>query len=597
MVFANQNAMQKIMLFLLAAFIFFQCRENDDVQPKSMNVGATTPGNYYVTMSGDNSNDGSIGRPWRSLKYAAANSPAGSTINLAAGNYVEEGQVQVPAGVNIFGAGIGQTVIRIAGPYYYHPDVPEYAADKYLINLTSDALSAGNQTIGGFTIDGDAKQLHGGIFVRNRTNVTLTGVRVQDTNFNGIWLWNIQDSKLLDTQLANCSWGSNEYSVGALNIGDLTRVEIANVNIDESRGYGIKAMGPEGNNNIINTKIHDCHISVEPAGHWNNGIAPNFAMEAWAVNLVGSELYNNYFDNTLSIVNEHNVASTGAQTVRVHHNTFDLGARAKGAGFAVELTYNDVEFDHNYFFKGTQGIVNWATTAQQNWSIHHNTFFQLEGKDPGEVLRAEKSGLHNVVFYNNTIEFASDKTMNVIGIYGGTSDNVDVKNNLIINNSWNLNHYPNEFIHVENSAQINGLYVRNNLLWKMAMGNVAGTYSDNKTQDPNIQGSGNRPGNYYMPNGNSPLINAGLSTGNAFSGSAPDIGAMEFAGGTSETSTLAVSKTVAAPAVSAQTVAPIVTTSETELKSEDLIEIPISRPVTVPTAPRQAGTLSPRQKN
>jgi hypothetical protein len=408
--------MQKIIFFLLAAFVLFQCREND-LQPVSQNAGTTTLGNYYVSTIGSDNNDGSSARPWRTLKYAVTKVPSGYTINLAAGIFVEYGQVAVPSGVNITGAGIGQTILKIASPFYYHPASPSYGTDKFLMSLTSGYMSPGNQTISNFSIDGDSKQLHGGIFVRNRTNVTLNSIKVVNTNFTGIWLWSLQDSKLTNSQLLNCSWGSADYSVGALNIGDLTRVEIAQVNIDENTGYGIKAIGPSGNNNLVNNKIHDCRVSVIPFGLWNYGSAPNIAIELWAVNLVTNELYNNYIDNTLSIVNENNIASTGIQTIRVHHNTFDMGARAQGAGYAVELTFNDVELDHNYIIKGTQGIANWAM-AQKNWSIHHNTFYALQGQYPGEALRVQGSGLHNVVFYNNTIEFASSKTMNVIGLYG-----------------------------------------------------------------------------------------------------------------------------------------------------------------------------------
>ncbi|HWA33410.1 MAG TPA: DUF1565 domain-containing protein [Cyclobacteriaceae bacterium] len=525
--------MQKIFLFLLAAFIFFQCREND-IQPSSMNAGTTTTlGNYYVSTSGSDSNDGSSARPWRTLRYAVTKAPSGYTINLAAGTYVEYGQVAVPTGVNVNGAGIGKTILRIASPFYYHPSTPSYSADKYLINLTSGSMAAGNQTLSNFSIDGDSKQLHGGIFVRNRTNVTLSAVKVQNTNFNGIWLWSLQDSRLIDSQLLNCSWGSSGYSVGALNIGDLTRVEVARVNIDENKGYGIKAIGPSGNNNLISNNIHDNHISVTPYNMWQGGSAPNFAIEFWAVNLVTNQFYNNYVDATFSIVNQNNIASTGVQSIRVHHNTFDMDARAKGDAYAFELTFNDIEIDHNYFYKGTYGIVNWVG-AQKNWSIHHNTFYALQGVGVGDAVRSQKSGLHNVVFYNNTVEFASNKTMNVIGVYGGASDNVDIKNNLLINNSYSLNYYSPEVFHRENGASVTGLQVRNNSAWKMAVGSIpGGTYYGNQTSDPRITGSGARPGSYYMPTSSSPLINAGLTTGLSFIGSAPDIGALEYTGTTS----------------------------------------------------------------
>ncbi|HWA34853.1 MAG TPA: DUF1565 domain-containing protein, partial [Cyclobacteriaceae bacterium] len=187
--------MQKIILFLVVAFVFFQCRENE-LQPESQNAGTISSlGTYYVSTLGSDLNDGSAARPWRTLKYAVTRAASGYTIQLAAGTYVEYGQVVVPTGVSIAGAGIDQTIIRIASAFYYHPTSPSYASDKFLLNLSSGSATAGNQSLTKFTIDGDSKQLHGGIFVRNRNNVTIGSVKVKNTNYTGIWLWGLQDSK------------------------------------------------------------------------------------------------------------------------------------------------------------------------------------------------------------------------------------------------------------------------------------------------------------------------------------------------------------------------------------------------------------------
>jgi hypothetical protein len=211
-----------------------------------------------------------------------------------------------------------------------------------------------------------------------------------------------------------------------------------------------------------------------------------------------------------------------------------MDTRAHGEGYGIELTIHDVEIDHNYFLKGSQGIANWQA-SMKNWNIHHNTFYALQGQYPGEMVRAQSSGLHNVKFYNNTIEFASNKTMNVIGAYGGPSDNLDVKNNLFINNSTGTSYYPNEFIHLENGATLTSLTVSNNSFYKLPVGSVAGNYSANLTSDPMVTQSGNRPDPFYKPKSGSPLINAGLNVGLGFLGLAPTIGALEFGSTSSNT--------------------------------------------------------------
>jgi hypothetical protein len=486
---------------------------------------------YYVSATGsDASGNGSVENPWKTLKYAVTKVSAnqGHTLQLGSGTFIESGLIEIPAGVNIIGAGKTATILKAASTFYYYPASPGYSSSKFLISLSSSTSINGNQTLSNFTIDGDSKQLHGGIYVYNRNNVTIDAVKVQNTNFTGIWLWNVNDSNLKNTDISNCAWGSSSYCSGALNLGNLARVDIDHLTVDEGRGYGVKAIGPSGNNNFTNVKIHDSRISVAPTGLWNGGSAPNIAIELWSVNLVGNEIYNTYVDNTISLVNSNGLPATGNQTIRVHHNTIDMATRANGAGYGIELTVHDAEVDHNYFIKGTNGIANWDK-AMQNWSIHHNTFYNLQGQYPGEVVRSQANGLHQVKLYNNTIEFASAKTMNVVGMYGGASDNITIQNNLFINNNTGYSYYTNSLVHMENGATTSTLIIKNNLFDKLSIGSLSGaTYQNNLSGDPQIVKTGNRPDAYYTPMAGSPLIHAGLNMELSLLGSTPDIGAIEY---------------------------------------------------------------------
>jgi hypothetical protein len=532
--------MKKLHLIPIFISVLFQCCQTEDVKPlatqqpmaqtsvesKTQPVSLNT---LYVSTTGSDNGDGSAAKPWKTLKYAVSKVPvkSGYTIQVSAGTFIENGLIEVPLGVSIVGNGINKTILKAASSFYYNPASPSYATDKFLISLNENNQLDGNQTLRDFTINGDSKKLHGGIYVRHRNNVTIENVKVENTNFTGIWLWDVKNSKIANSQIINSSWGSTSYCVGALNLGNINNLEIDNLNVDENTGYGIKALGPSGNNDIVKLKIHDSHISVKPFGLWNNGSAPNIAIELWQVNLVGCEIANTYVDNTISLVNNNAIPSTGTQTIRVHHNTIDMETRAKGAGYGIELTIHDAEVDHNYFIKGTYGIANWDK-PMKNWSIHHNTFYALQNNYPGEIVRSQWSGLHNVKLYNNTVEFTGNKTMNIVGLYGGASENVDVRNNLVINNNTGYSFYANQLIHLENGAVLSGLTVGNNLLSKLDLGTVKGTYSNNLTVDPMITKSGNRPGAYYMPKSGSPLINKGVNVGFPFLGSAPDIGANEL---------------------------------------------------------------------
>jgi parallel beta-helix repeat protein len=543
---------RNLVLCFLTALLLFQCRENELIDPKitdtkseevaeepdaesdSERSAAAATNSFYVSINGnDATGDGSQAKPWRSVRYAVSRTlpDRNQTVRIGAGTFVESGLIEVPTGVNIEGAGRAITIIKAASSFYYNPVNPEYAFDKFLMRLKSESQSNGNQSLKNFAINGDSKKLHGGIYIRQRNNITIEGIKVEYANYTGVWLWDVNNSKMKNNQIFNSGWGSTSYCSGALNLGNLNQVEIDNLEVNENTGYGIKAIGPNSDTNISGLKIYNSHISVSPNGLWNNGSAPNIAIELWKVNISNSEIYQSYVDNTISLVNSNNnIAPTGKLSIRVHHNTIDMETRARGAGYGIELTLHDAEIDHNYFLKGTQGIANWDN-AKRNWSIHHNVFYAIQGTWPGEVLRAQSSGLHNVKFFNNTIEFDSDKTANVIGLYGGQSEDVFIQNNLLINSNTRYSYYPNSLIHMENGATLNTLQVKNNLFDRLPVGTVPGTYANNQTVNPQIKKTGDRADQYYIPLVGSPLIDRGLNLGSIslpIFGSAPDIGAFEY---------------------------------------------------------------------
>src|SRR5688500_12579634 len=187
----------------------------------------------------------------------------------------------------------------------------------------------------------------------------------------------------------------------------------------------------------------------------------------------------------------------------------------------------DAEIDYNWLKCGSYGIAHWSGDYMGNWKIHHSTFYGFNSGYPGDIVRAQKSGLHNVKIYNNSVEFAGATTIHFVGLHGGSSDNVELKNNLVINSNTSYTYGTNQMVFMENGASIRGLQVTNNLLDKMPLGSVSGaTYSGNKLVGAGVAKTGSRPNPYYTPVAGSPLIDAGLSLF-SFLGTACDIGAFE----------------------------------------------------------------------
>jgi len=73
---------------------------------------------------------------------------------------------------------------------------------------------------------------------------------------------------------------------------------------------------------------------------------------------------------------------------------------------------------------------------------------------------------------NNTIEFTGANTMNVVEFNGGSSDNIDIKNNLVINSNTGYNYYPNQLVHTEPGATISNLTVLNNSTTNLDAGSL-----------------------------------------------------------------------------------------------------------------------------
>lgn len=485
---------------------------------------------YEVSILGnDVTGDGSIESPWRTLKYAATKVPAsqGHRIHLSEGTFVEDGQINILPGVNLEGSGIDKTIIKAAASFYYHPESPGFTPNRFLINLSSTSAIIGNQILKNFTLDGDNKQVHGGIYVKNRSKVLLEKIDILRTNFCAIWLWEVKSATVREVKLVNCAWGSTAWASGALMLAYLENVEVNDLTVDENDGYGIKTLG-SGANKVKNLKIHDSHISVNPNGKWNNGSAPNIAIELWDVALQGCEIFNTYTDNHISLVSSEGAPAL-LQSIRVHHNIIDLLSRANGHGYGIELSMSNAEIDHNYIAGGMYGIAHWSPATFSNWKIHHNTFYGLSSFYPGDILRAQVSGIHNVKMFNNTVEFTGTKTIHFIGLHGGKSDHVEVKNNLIINSNIAYSYGTNQLVFMENGATISELQVANNLLDKMPLGKVTGgVYENNILESALIKKSGDRPIPYYIPAEGSPLIDAGMDINLPFQGAAPEIGAYEI---------------------------------------------------------------------
>lgn len=516
--------------------------------PRSTEADTKT---FYVATDGsDSAGDGSKARPWKTLAHAAENVQAGNTIHVRAGTFPETRPTKLAVGVDLEGEGTGRTVLR-AG-----------LGSSYLITLSSAANAAGNQSISGFTIDGNDKALLGGVLVENVNSVVLHHVNFVRCKESGSTFvdsasrdWNkapdryVTGGKIHDCKYTNCACipfkkadGSPGGMSGNLQLGGLDGAEVYNIEIDDiarpgtEDGYGIKfAAG----GHFKNLKIHDCEIRVnETAPAWIS----NFAIELWNIG-PGCEIYRVRANTVFSMVNQKAFDPHVADSLNMKiHDCRIVNNREGGSNNeAIEAYMSGLKVYRNYFENASIGVAFWG--SGHHISVHNNVFYNAEkmnklwGQFPttGIWLDAGNGAYSDIKIYNNVFDNFGDGVRFNSG--GGDKpgdkpskagfDGIAVKNNAFLGTSnviWKTDG-AGESARMKNVTLMHNLK-NNGVPWTKNTGAVA--QSGNGEADPGYRRTGSRADSYYRPASKSSYsVDKGIDVGLPFSGRAPDIGYYE----------------------------------------------------------------------
>ena len=483
---------------------------------------------YYVSTSGNDSNDGtSASTAWRTLAKACSSVSAnqGHIINIGSGTFTEDKMITIPSGVSVIGAGSSKTEIKIN--YFFdmgfdtNPHVSTFF-EKFVIQIDGT-----DQTIKGFTLDGQNKKNHGGIFARNATNVVFDDLNIHDFKYCGLWTLEVKNVEIKQCYFRNNAYGSKSH-------GDSGNVQYHNgdglsfhdnIILEEGPilgdgpyglktgrmgGYGMKAQwltwGGANSTELKNLKIFNNNIAVPQTGAWNNGQAPAIVIEFLALHPNNLEIYNNDFNNCISY--PHPSDFIGG---RIHHNRFTLGVDRYA--YAIEASTNDLEIDHNFFDGGIYPIASFGGDPR-NQKIHHNIFVnQWAGREV--VMHVSPK---NFKFFNNTI-IDTKGVSRVLSDWGKemTLTNPDIRNNIFVSTfGKNRNIF---------GANVTGGTVSNNAFY-----NVIEKGTNNVITDPLINYSGDRPSPYFELKQGSPAIDAGVGIPEITIDliGLPDLGAYEY---------------------------------------------------------------------
>ncbi len=505
---------------------------------------------YYVSPNGeDNPDKGTQANPFKTLAYAATMVPPseGDTIVLTAGRFEETQPAIIPIGVSIVGAGETATILSSKGvkiPSNVNPTDKDFKLwyDGALIQLVSAhnslfrntkslviAPENGNQTLSGFTIDGNGKQLKAGVWVENRNKVSMQHVSFLNIGQRGAvfgsgnkdWYvypeFYMKDITIHDCTFTNCGKDLTDETLGNLNIAQLDGAEIYNLNIVDNEGYGIKFIY---DGYFKNVKIHDCTITVnESDKKWGEDIS----IELWNVG-PGNEIYNINCNTWLSIVNHPEMfAALGASKNMLVHNVRMIDKDGISGKESIEMAAPHAEIYDSYFENKGIGIAVWDM-GRENITIRNNIFLNSAIKDNwagGPAIYIDNSrtwDYKNIQVYNNVF----DTHRIGVRVKGEHILDVAIKNNVFLGTTVS---------DVESTAQTTSF--TNNLKNKGASSSwvLVGvtSQSDNYLSNPGFQLTGEKWDTYYKPSSSqSAVVDKGTMVGIDFKGTAPDIGRWEY---------------------------------------------------------------------
>lgn len=474
-------------------------------------VSATT---YYISPKGnDNSGNGSIQNPWRTL-YKATSSVLkdGDIIHVNEGVYNEPMQCILSTGISIEGEGIN-SIIKSSLTSDWTP----------ILSLRSPEGTNGNQHISNLKFDGQNLNTFWAILISGRSNVSVNNCTIIDFKDRGVIFDGRNDNatappkiyatgnSFYNNTVNNCAaynTANGIYGRGCLNIGGQDGMLIYNNTITQnSRPDGFNGFAIKYSNDgyLKGVKIYNNVITKIPfSGNSGGENGWDFAMEFWNI-LGGMEIYGNTIQGSIDLVNtSKNNFEFG---VWVHDNKIMQPKlnRYFESGIVFEVS-TEAAIVENNVFNNISGCI--LFNAQENTFINNiiirkNTFTNI-GKNVGNGNNGSGINLNSGTLFGNILKYT-------------------VNNFLVTDNSFiaAANNAPYYGIQISDAATVTDFTIQNNTFENFRVSyltaNPAFVIDTLLVQNNILKGNGNNnnpffiggtPGNFTIKNntkGNSAL--------------------------------------------------------------------------------------------
>jgi parallel beta-helix repeat protein len=312
---------------------------------------------YFVAPTGNDSNPGTEGLPWRTIQKAAHTLVAGDTVYIKAGTYPERVEPQHSGTADnhiVYAAYPGHTV-TIDGTSVV---VPQWSG---LFDITEKQYIR----VSGLRIRNAGPNVEvAGILVDGSSHIIVEHNHVYNTSSSGIGVWDSYDVIIDNNEVERaCYNGSNE----SISVGGTDTFEVRHNHVHHSRKEGICPKDGSSNGRVFANDVHH----TEAVGIY---------IDAWDKHTHDIEVYNNVV---------HDVAANG----------FSVASEQGGLLENVRI-YNNIAYNNKWV-----GLHLFECCAAQhpvrNVQIVNNTFYRNGWEQWGGGILLENPQAEDVVIRNN----------------------------------------------------------------------------------------------------------------------------------------------------------------------------------------------------
>ncbi len=343
---------------------------------------------FYVSTLGDDSNDGSLSAPWRTIQYGVNQMQAGMTLHIMAGTFTERVEVSLDGsgssrGILLTNHGDGSVIISGSGI-----TLPQDWGG--LLDITGSK----NVTVDGLTVmNASGGDNAAGILVDGSSEISILACTTWNTVSSGIGVWNSDYVSIDSCDVGKaCNGGEQE----CITIAGSNNFSVTYSSVHDGAGGVIGGEGIDAKDGSCNGVISSNHVwGLDRLGiyvdSWNkstntisicNNLVYNCDGDGFSAAAESSGVLSNIqFYNNLAYGNTGNGLTVGAwgepgvthpiDGITIINNTFvGNGVASWGCGVSVENSEADNIIVRNNILSGN-------TTGQFNAEAY-GTGFQAD---------------------------------------------------------------------------------------------------------------------------------------------------------------------------------------------------------------------------